>query len=89
MGGLPTTERVNAFAVNPREPQVMYVGMRSGLYISRDEGKTWRKMGGELAGVQVAAIAVHPARPNLVYLGTPALVIFKSDDGGKSWQRQR
>ncbi len=89
MGGLPTTERVNAFAVNPQEPQVMYVGMRSGLYISRDEGKTWRKVEGELLGVPVAAIAVHPARPDLVYLGTPALGIFKSADGGKSWRRQR
>lgn len=89
MGGLPTSERVNAFAVNPREPQVMYVGMRSGLYVSRDAGKTWRRVQGELAGVQVAAIAVHPMKPELVYLGTPALGIFKSDDGGKSWQRQR
>jgi hypothetical protein len=39
--------------------------------------------------VPVAAIAVHPARPDLVYLGTPALGIFKSEDGGKSWRRQR
>lgn len=89
MGGLPTTERVNTFAVNPREPQVMYVGMRSGLYISRDEGKTWRKAEGEMSGVPVAAIAVHPATSDLVYVGTPALAIFKSGDGGKSWRRQR
>jgi len=89
VGGLPTNERVNAFAVNPREPQVMYVGMRSGLYISRDKGRTWRKVEGELLGVPVAAIAVHPARPDLVYLGIPTLGIFKSEDGGKSWRRQR
>jgi len=89
VGGLPTSERVNAFAVKPREPQVMYVGMRSGPYASRDAGKTWRKAEGELSGVSVAAIAVHPARPDLVYLGTPALGIFKSADGGKSWRRQR
>lgn len=89
MGGLPTSERVNAFAGNPREPQVMYVGMRSGLYVSGDAGKTWRKVEGELSGVPVAAIAVHPARPDLVYLGTPSLGIFKSEDGGKTWRRQR
>ena len=87
MGGLPTNERVNAFAVNPQEPQVMYVGMRSGLYISRDEGKTWRKAEGEMSGVPVAAIAVHPAMPDLVYLGTPALGIFKS--GASSSRRRR
>jgi len=89
VGGLPTNERVNAFAVNPRVPQIMYTGMRSGLYISRDEGKTWRKVEGELTGVPVAAIAVHPARPELVFLGTPALGIFKSADGGETWRRQR
>lgn len=89
MGGLPTSERVNAFAVNPREPQVMYVGMRSGLYVSGDAGKTWRKVEGELSGVAVAAIAVHPARPDLVYLGTPSLGIFKGEDGGKTWRRHR
>lgn len=89
MGGLPTSERVNAFAVNPREPQIMYVGMRSGLYVSGDAGKTWRKVKADLSGVPVAAIAVHPARPDLVYLGTPALEIFQSEDGGKTWRRQR
>jgi photosystem II stability/assembly factor-like uncharacterized protein len=67
----------------------MYVGMRSGLYISRDAGRTWRKAEGELPGVQVAAIAVHPAKPELVYLGTPTLGIFRSGDGGKTWQRRR
>ncbi|MCI0370772.1 MAG: hypothetical protein L0214_05210 [candidate division NC10 bacterium] len=67
----------------------MYVGMRSGLYVSKDAGRTWRKVEGELLGVPVAAIAVHPATPELVYLGTPALGILKSADGGKSWRRQR
>lgn len=89
MGGLPASERVNAFAVNPTEPQIMYVGMRSGLYVSKDAGRTWRKVEGELSHVPVAAIAVHPARPDVVYLGTPALGIFKSEDGGTTWRRQR
>lgn len=89
MGGLPASERVNAFAVNSREPQIMYVGMRSGLHVSKDAGSTWRRVEGELSQVPVAAIAVHPARPDVVYLGTPALGIFKSEDGGKIWRRQR
>ena len=65
-----------------------------GVYKSIDAGKTWKHMG--LADTQsIARIRIDPSDPNLVYvaaLGHPygpneERGIFKSSDGGATWQR--
>jgi photosystem II stability/assembly factor-like uncharacterized protein len=65
-----------------------------GVYKSTDAGKTWVHVG--LKETQhIGAIVVHPKNPNLVYVaamghhfGTnPERGVFRSKDGGKTWQR--
>src|SRR5207302_1860859 len=65
-----------------------------GVYKTTDGGKHWTRAG--LSDTQaIARIRVHPSNPDLVYvaaLGHPFGAneergVFRSKDGGKSWQR--
>jgi len=65
-----------------------------GVYKSVDAGKTWIHMG--LASTQaIARVRVHPANPDVVFVaafGNPygpnaARGVFRSNDGGRSWQK--
>ena len=64
-----------------------------GVYKSTDFGRTWTHVGLE-ATKQIAAVRVHPRDPNLVYVaaqgdrwqGTGERGIYRSKDGGATWQ---
>lgn len=84
MGGLPTST-VNGFAADPDNPQTMYVGMRDGVFVSRDAGATWTRPGGPHG---VAAVAVHPERPAEVLAVTTDGVLWRSGDRGSRWERR-
>jgi len=69
-------------------------GYGNGMYKSTDAGKTWTHIG--LENTQhIGKIAVHPHNPDIVYVaaighfyaGNPDRGIFRSKDGGKSWEK--
>jgi photosystem II stability/assembly factor-like uncharacterized protein len=65
-----------------------------GVYKSTDAGKTWRNVGLQDT-LQIARVRVHPRNPDIVYVGAQGHVfgpneqrgIFRSIDGGKTWQK--
>jgi photosystem II stability/assembly factor-like uncharacterized protein len=65
-----------------------------GVYKTTDGGKTWTHAGLDKT-MAIARIRVHPANPDIVYaaaLGnpygqTPDRGVYKSTDGGKSWNK--
>ena len=65
-----------------------------GAYRSRDGGRTWTRIGLQDAG-QIADIEVHPHDANLVYAAVlghvfgpnPTRGVFRSKDGGATWQK--
>lgn len=87
MGGLPTNQTVNGFAVDPTNPKVMYVAMRDGLFKSTDAGESWKRTGGELKNL--AAVAINPKKPNEMYVATMDGKIYMSADAGMKWKKQQ
>jgi len=69
-------------------------GPEGALYRSTDAGKTWNKLSSGLPTGDIGRIglAVAPSQPNIVYAIIEAQDdkggIFRSDDGGLTWQRR-
>lgn len=87
MGGLPTSRTVNGFAVDPGNPQIMYVAMRDGLFKSTDAGETWKRVRNELKNL--AAVAINQKKPKEMFLSTMDATIYMSADGGITWKKQQ
>ncbi len=86
-GGLPPNRTVNGLAVDATDPKVMFVAMRDGLFKSTDAGQTWKPVGTGLRAP--AAVIVNPKRPNEAYASTADGVMFRTADGGTTWERQK
>jgi photosystem II stability/assembly factor-like uncharacterized protein len=70
------------------------VGFGNGMYRSSDAGRTWTHIG--LGDTQhIGKIAVHPKDPDTVfvaaighfYASNPERGVFRSKDGGRTWQK--
>jgi hypothetical protein len=92
-GPLPSTT-VRALAVAPWGAQAaLFAGTDSGLYASRNSGRSWRPANRGLPGTDsttgatdlpVGAVAAAPD-DGLLFIGT-ARGVFKSTDGGRRWR---
>jgi len=75
---------------NPRNS----VSYGDGVYKSTDAGKTWKNMGLK-ASYTIGKIVIHPKDANIVYVGAmgrvygpnPERGLFKTEDGGKTWNK--
>ncbi|MFK8301365.1 hypothetical protein ACI75Y_00505 [Capnocytophaga stomatis] len=88
------TQQVNALAVEWKTG-VIWVGTPYGLFASLDKGKTWEFKG--LASSQnISSITINPKNTEEVVVGVlgnqynadEKRGIFKTNDGGKTWQHK-
>lgn len=88
--------RTSAIAVDPTNPNVVYVGgAQGGIWKSTDGGATWAAISDFEASLAIGAIAIDPTNPQIVYVGTGEQTnsvgsyygagILKSTDGGATW----
>lgn len=77
-----------SFHTTALRPETLWIGTAtSGVLKSRDNGKTWERMGGAVDNVPVSSIATDPERPDYVYVGTTQ-TFYLSRDGGATWMRR-
>ena len=90
----PGQGRVNAIAVDPSDGDTYYVGAPAGgIWKSTDAGINWTPLTDYLPQIGVSGIAVHPTDSQTIYIATGdddagntyAVGVFKSTDGGATW----
>jgi photosystem II stability/assembly factor-like uncharacterized protein len=88
--------RVNCVAFHPTDSNKIWAGAPSGgLWYSGDNGQSWVTFTDKLPNIGVSSILIHPTNPSIMYIGSGdrdgnngvGLGVFKSTDGGLSWQQ--
>jgi photosystem II stability/assembly factor-like uncharacterized protein len=79
-------------ATDPAEPQRVYVGtFDDGVFVSDDAGESWRESGAGLDDRRVLSLVVSASHrengTSVAYAGTEPSNLYRSEDGGISWQR--
>lgn len=88
--------RVTAIAIDPTDPQTIYIGAaQGGVWKTTNGGVTWAPLSDNEASLAIGALVLDPNNPQIIYAGTGegnfsgdsyyGLGILKSTDGGASW----
>jgi photosystem II stability/assembly factor-like uncharacterized protein len=85
--------RVRALVFDPRNPNRLFVGAASGgIWLSNDAGQSFSPLIEFNGNLVIGSMAIDPINPNNMYAGTGewstgfvGLGIFKSTDGGLTW----
>jgi photosystem II stability/assembly factor-like uncharacterized protein len=108
--GLDHTFQISAIAVDPLDPNTVFVAAMGspwqdnperGVFRTSDGGKTWQKVLYLGPGVGISDLAMNPKNPLILFAGTyafrrtpwgysgggPQDAIYRSIDGGSTWQR--
>jgi photosystem II stability/assembly factor-like uncharacterized protein len=78
---------VQAIAVHPTDPAIVYAATDKGLLRSEDRGTHWTCVVAAEKGEQMWSVLFHPSDPRTILAGTAPLGLHRSDDGGRTWKR--
>ncbi|HEV2842093.1 MAG TPA: Ig-like domain-containing protein, partial [Chthoniobacterales bacterium] len=83
--------RIDAIAVDPTDPDTLYVVSEGGIAKSTDAGESWSYRSDDLSSQSVRSIAIDPEMPSIVYAGTGTapqygVGMFRSTDSGATWK---
>ncbi|MDC6364678.1 MULTISPECIES: WD40/YVTN/BNR-like repeat-containing protein [Flavobacteriaceae] len=100
-----TCYSIGCVTIDPNNPSTVWVGtgenvggrhvgFGDGIYVSHDEGNTWKNVGLK-SSEHISKIIVHPANSNVVWAAVQGPLwskggergLYKSTDGGKSWKK--
>jgi photosystem II stability/assembly factor-like uncharacterized protein len=73
-------QKINSLEFSTQSDQVIYAGTNSGLYVSKNRGRTWQRL------LSQGIIDVVSGSANEIYVATP-LGVFKLPAGGSSWHQ--
>ena len=96
---------IGCVSIDPNNPHRVWVGtgenvggrhmgFGDGIYLSEDDGKSWKNMGLKQSE-HISEIIVHPSQPNTIFVASQGPLwskggqrgFFKSTDGGKTWKK--
>ena len=85
---------VRALCVHPQNPKVLYAGTNAGVYRTENGGSSWERLpapfdpgNGWPGGVAVWSLLISPGNPDTLLAGVCPAAIYRSEDGGQSWEK--
>ena len=96
---------IGCVTIDPSNPSIVWVGtgenvggrhvgFGDGVYVSHDEGKTWKNVGLKTSE-HISKIIVHPDNSDIVWVAAQGPLwskggergLYKSTDGGNTWKK--
>jgi photosystem II stability/assembly factor-like uncharacterized protein len=71
-------ESVKTLTEDQRNPDVLYIGTETGIFLSLDRGKSWRRFHANMPSVRVDEITLHP-RDNAMIVATHGRALWILD----------
>jgi photosystem II stability/assembly factor-like uncharacterized protein len=84
--GVHPESDIRALLVHPEDRRVLHLGTETGLFVSHDGADRWERVASPLDGLQIWSLARHPADPDVLFAGTCPAGLYRSGDGGRTWQ---
>ncbi|MDH3689217.1 MAG: hypothetical protein OEU36_07015 [Gammaproteobacteria bacterium] len=89
--------RMTSVVVHPQHPDEIWVGAAGGgVWHSVNAGQSWESLWDKQDSLNVGALAIDPNDPEIIYCGTgeanlsadsyPGVGLYRTTDGGASWQ---
>src|SRR5437870_513842 len=78
----PLNSRIQALVAHPSEPHTVFAGGDTGLFVSRDGGAHWERVGADGAVPTIWSLTIDPVDPSLLFAGTRPAGLYRSRDGG-------
>ena len=78
---------IRAISINLHDPNMLYAGTEAGIYRSTDGAESWALLDSPMNNVQIWSLAINPRNPNIVFAGTCPSALYRSQDGGVTWQK--
>ncbi len=85
-GGLPDNCEVRAIVVDPRQTNRLYIGTQVGPYVSENGGDSWKSLPLGSDNAVTWSILLHPTDEKVIYVGTQDQGVFRTTNGGTSWE---
>jgi photosystem II stability/assembly factor-like uncharacterized protein len=86
-GAAFTTAMVTDLAVHPTNAGQVYVATRDGLFVTEDYGGSWAEVSGLPKNQSVRSVGIDPKDPNIMLAGVYLQGLYRSTDGGASWNK--
>src|SRR5918993_596052 len=67
-------------------PVRIYAGTQEGLFVWRSKNCSWNRVAVSFETGTIDSIDGIRSRPNVVYLGIEPIHLYRSEDGGESWE---
>jgi photosystem II stability/assembly factor-like uncharacterized protein len=79
--------KINAIVTTPKLPGAIFIGTDEGLFVSRDNGESFRQMTLPEQARRIHSVVLDPRDSETIYVGS-ATGFFRSMDGGRSWDNR-
>jgi photosystem II stability/assembly factor-like uncharacterized protein len=83
----PLNSRIQALVAHPKEAHTVFAGGDTGLFISRDGGARWQRLGADGALPTIWSLTIDPVEPDILFAGTRPSGVYRSRDGGHRWEQ--